>query len=192
MQTSISLVEEFQKENHIQMEHDEIELIARTIKQSSPDSLMVEWGSGASTIKWLQEMGNDQRLISIEHNEKWFAKVRPVIESSDDLARKAEYYFCKPSGYYRGVYGQIAEENPVGLDSYFAPNAKIFDGEIFLIDGVARGVCALMLLLRSRKPNPVIYLHDWYPRQPWYSWALGLFPRVERVGTTLVQLTKQP
>ena len=61
------LIETFQKEHPIQMEQDEIELISRTIRKQSSDSLMVEWGSGASTIKWLQVMVDDQKLISIEH-----------------------------------------------------------------------------------------------------------------------------
>jgi hypothetical protein len=185
-----ALVERFQKDHPIQMEEDEVELISRTIKHSPPNSLMVEWGSGASTIKWLQEMGDDQRLIAIEHNKQWFSTVQKVLDYSDSLARKLDYHLCEPSAFWDHGYGQPAEENPIGLDQYFAPDDKIFDAETFLIDGVARGVCALMVLLRSRKANPIIYLHDWYPRQPWYSWAVQCFPQFERVGTTLVRLSK--
>jgi hypothetical protein len=184
------LVETFKKEHPIQMEQDEIELISRTIKQSSSNSLMVEWGSGASTIKWLQEMGDDQRLISIEHNKQWFSLVEPVIASSESLIRRATYHLCEGSAYWDHEYGHTREENPMGLDRYFCPDEKIFDADIFLIDGVARGVCALMVMFRSRKANPIIFIHDWHRRQPWYSWAVQLFPQVERVGTSLVRLSK--
>jgi predicted O-methyltransferase YrrM len=69
-------VERFQKEHPIQMEEDEVELISRTIRQSPPNSLMVEWGSGASTIKWLQEMGDAQRLIAIETTNNGFRQCK--------------------------------------------------------------------------------------------------------------------
>jgi len=85
---------------------------------------MVEWGSGASTIKWLQEMRSDQKLVSIEHNKEWYSKVRPIIDSSDDLANKLDYHFCEPSGYWRHGYGVPAEENPMGLDRYLFPMTK--------------------------------------------------------------------
>ena len=49
----------------------------------------------------------------------------------------------------------------------------IFDADVFLIDGVARGVCAMNVLSRSRRPDP-------YGRQPWYSWAVQQFSVVER------------
>jgi len=184
------LIETFQKEHPIQMEQDEIDLISRTIKKQSSSSLMVEWGSGASTIKWLQEMDDDQRLISIEHSKQWYSLVEPVIASSGVLAPKLRYYLCEPNGYWKHGYGYPAEENPMGLDRYFCPDDKIFDADIFLIDGIARGVCALMVLYRSRKPNPIIFIHDWHRRQPWYSWAVQFFPKAERVGATLVQLSK--
>jgi hypothetical protein len=188
--TAVSLVEQFQKDHTIQMEPDEVPVIIRAIKESGQNSLMVEWGSGASTIRWLQEMNADQRLISIEHNKQWHSLVEPVIASSPELAQKVRYYLCEPNRYWKHGYGNTAEENPMGLDRYFCPDEKAFDADIFLIDGVARGVCALMVLLRSRKPDPIIFLHDWERRQPWYSWAVQMFPRVERVGTTLVRLSK--
>lgn len=139
----VGVIEKFQSDHPIQMQSDEIEVISETIKQASPNALMVEWGSGASTIKWLQTMGNDQRLISIEHNREWFFKVKPVIEASDKFIAKSEYYLCEPNGYWDHGYGYPAEENPVGLDNYFAPTQRVFDANVFLIDGVARVVCTL-------------------------------------------------
>ena len=185
------VVEQFQKQNPIQMHDDEIEFIVRTIRQTSSDSLMVEWGSGGSTVRWLQEMSGAQNLISIEHNFRWYRKVRSVVDSSESLSRRLEYLLRPPNGAWKHGYGGVEEESPVGLEGYFAPTDRIFDADTFLIDGVARGVCAILVQLRSRRDNPTILLHDWYPRQNWYSWALQLYPRIEQVGTTLVQLFKQ-
>ena len=83
-----------------------------------------------------------------------------------------------------------SEENPVGLDNYLYPSQNAFEGDMFIIDGVARGVCALIVLLKSTKSDPIIVMHDWYPRVAWYSWAIQLFSRYERIGTTLVRLYK--
>ena len=190
MQCTSPMVKQFQEANPIQMELDEIEKISSFIRDGSPDGLMVEWGSGASTIRWLQDMRRNQRLISIEHNKDWYVKVKPVVDSCPELSNRFEYYLCEGSAYWDHGYGQVREENPVGLDRYFAPDDRIFDADIFLVDGIARGVCLLTLLQRSRKSDPVIFIHDWYPRREWYSWAVRLFPRSERVGPTLLRLSK--
>jgi hypothetical protein len=183
-------VDEFLKEHPIMMADDEVDLIVSNIRNGPRDLLMCEWGSGASTIRWLREMSHGQRLISIEHNKTWYDLVRPVVDSSTDLAARFSYRLCEPSGVVGHEFGHPNEENPVGLDQYFCPDDAIFDADIFFIDGVARGVCALLVLMRARKPNPLIYIHDRYPRQGWYSWSVQLFPKSERAGTTLVRLWK--
>jgi hypothetical protein len=187
---SISAIDEFRRQHTIQMEQDEVEYIVSAIRTAPANALMIEWGSGASTIRWLEEMSGSQSLVSIEHNLDWHAIVKPIAEASSQLSERLQYYLCQPSSYWQHGYGETREENPIGLDDYFAPDDTIFDADIFLIDGVARGVCALNVLYRSRKPNPTILLHDWYPRQPWYSWAVRQYPIVERVGSTLVRLGK--
>ena len=179
----------FQRDHSIQMHPDEIETISRAIKEARIDT-MVEWGTGASTIKWLQDMRDDQRLIAIEHNRQWSDLVRAALASSEQLACRARYYLCEPNGYWKHGYGNVAEENPVGLDRYFAPDSEVFDADIFLVDGVARGVCLSMIRSFARKRDPVIFLHDWHSRQPWYSWAVQLFPKSELVGATLLRLWK--
>jgi hypothetical protein len=183
-------VQNFQRAHPIQMYPDEIELITAAIGGASPGALMVEWGTGASTVKWLQEMRGDQKLIAIEHSKSWHALVRQALDAAPELSERCDYHLCEGSAYWQHGYGQPREENPMGLDRYFAPTDRIFDGDIFLVDGVARGVCLLFVLLRSRKPDPIIFVHDWHQRQPWYSWAVDTFPRHELVATTLLRLWK--
>jgi len=185
---NVSTIDELRRQ--ILMNPDEIEYIVSTIRKAPADALMIEWGSGASTIKWLEEMRDTQRLISIEHNRQWHAIVQPIMEASPQLSQRLQYFLCEPNGYWQHGFGEPPEENPMGLDEYFCPDNAIFDADVFLIDGVARGVCAMNVLYRSRRPDPIILLHDWYGRQPWYSWAVQQFPVVERVGTTLVRLGK--
>ena len=190
MRADSDVVETFVRDNPIQMADDEINLIVSNIRNGPRDLLFCEWGSGASTIRWLREMSREQKLVSIEHNKAWFDQVRPVVDSSPSMAARFEYHLCESSKIVDQGYGHPFEENPVGLDSYFCPDDRIFDADIFLIDGVARGVCALFVLMRARKASPLIYIHDWYSRQGWYSWATRQFPKTERVGTSLLRLWK--
>ncbi|MCF4127010.1 hypothetical protein [Methylobacterium sp. SyP6R] len=182
------VVRTFQEQNPIQMQPDEIETILATIRAMPEEGIMIEWGSGASTIRWLQEMHGRQRLISIEHNALWFNKVKNVIDTDPDLAQRLTYHMCASNGFFDHGYGMPSEENPLGLDEYFNPDPTIYDADVFLIDGVARGTCAQMVLMKASKANPVIYLHDWYTRRGWYSWSVGLFRQHKRAGDTLCRL----
>ena len=51
--------------SEIQMQPDEVEEITSRIKEMPDDGLMVEWGSGGSSIKWLETLTGNQKLTSI-------------------------------------------------------------------------------------------------------------------------------
>lgn len=183
---------EFQRNNGfygIQMESNEIEYVLESIRSAPDSATMVEWGSGSSTVTWLQEMRSEQKLISIEHNPHWYDRVQNALTHAPELTHRLTYHLCEGTDYWKHGYGDTPEENPIGLDRYFKPDDNVADADIFFVDGVARGVC-LMMALQGRKSDPVILLHDWAPRQPWYSWAVQLFPKVEQVGSTLLRLYK--
>ena len=72
----------------IQMQLDEVEEVTSRIKEMGPDGLMVEWGSGGSSIKWLETLTDNQRLISIEHNPEWHMKVSEYLTTWPELNRK--------------------------------------------------------------------------------------------------------
>lgn len=176
--------------SEIQMQPDEVEEITSRIKEMPEDGMMVEWGSGGSSIKWLETLTGNQKLTSIEHNPSWHMKVNEYVITRPDINSRFTYLF-KPElfGYEHG-YANINEEHPHGLDDYLIPNKKILDADIFLVDGIARATTALLVKFLSTKPDPIIYIHDYYGRERWYTWSTQFFSKKEKVGHTLVRLWK--
>jgi len=174
----------------IQMQQDEIDEIVSSIKSMKKDGLMVEWGSGGSTIKWLESMQKDQKIVTIEHNTSWYRKIRNTMKLYPDYNTRHELILSEEKHGFKHGYADIIEEHPFGLEDYIVPDEKILDADIFFIDGIARAACAMMVLAASKKKDPVIYLHDWVGREAWYAWAVNRFPKHEKVGHTLVRLYK--
>jgi hypothetical protein len=173
----------------IQMHDNEVHEVTSRIKEMGSDGLMVEWGSGGSSIRWLETLTENQKLISIEHNPEWHMKVNQYVSSRPDLGQKFTYLF-KPELYsYQHGYGVIGEEHPHGLDDYLFPKG-VADAEIFFVDGIARATTALIVKFLSTHPDPVIYIHDYVGRENWYAWAAQFFSKREKVGHTLMRLWK--
>jgi hypothetical protein len=183
----------------VQMYQDEIDTVVSEISNLGSDGLMVEWGSGGSTVKWLESMKDNQRLISIEHNKEWYDKVNGYVQSRDDIKNRFTYHHqvekypaTEPlritNHEYPHQVGSILEEHPIGLDKYFFPDADILNADIFFIDGLSRGVIALMVNFLAQKDNAVVYIHDYVGREHWYDWATQFFTKKEVVGKTLVRL----
>jgi hypothetical protein len=186
----MSIPVEYGPMKEIQMQLDEVAEITSRIKEMPEDGLMVEWGSGGSSVKWLETLSDNQKLISIEHNPQWHMKVKEYIVTRPELSKKFEYLF-KPELYgFEHGYSSVIEEHPHGLDDYLIPNKKILDADIFLVDGIARATTALLVMFLCTKPSPVIYIHDYYGREKWYSWSTQFFSKREKVGHTLVRLWK--
>jgi hypothetical protein len=174
----------------IQMHLNEVEEVTSRIKEMGTDGLMVEWGSGGSSIRWLETLTDNQRLVSIEHNSEWHSKVVEYLTTRPELNNKFKYYL-RPELYgFKHGYGIVNEENPHGLDNYFIPQSDILNANIFFIDGIARATTALFVKFLSTKDDPVIYIHDYYGREQWYSWSTQFFSKREKVGHTLVRLWK--
>lgn len=176
----------------IQMSEKEIEIMTNAIKSIPENGLMVEWGSGGSTCKWIETLKPTQNLISIEHNENWFNRVKRAIKNEWPENKNFEYIF-EPEKYgFKHGYATPIEEHPLGTDFYLNPTDKIWDADIFFIDGIARSACSLYVLLKHRKKNPLIFIHDYVGREPWYEWSVQLFDRKifndDERDCTLVQL----
>lgn len=177
----------------IQMQPDEVEYMASRISNMPLNGTMIEWGSGGSSVKWLETMKGDQRLASIEHNSKWHMTVSEYLNTRPDLNARFTYMF-KPELYgYEHGYATIAEEHPHGLDDYMWPShprVKVAEANIYFVDGVARATTALLCKFLSTKEDAEIYIHDYYGREVWYAWAIKHFSKAEKVGHTLVRLYK--
>jgi hypothetical protein len=174
----------------IQMQLDEVDYITSCIRNMNSDGKMIEWGSGGSTVKWLETMSDNQKLVTIEHNPDWHMKVSNYINTRSDINNRLTYLF-KPELYgYEHGYANVNEEHPHGLDEYLIPSRDILDADIFLVDGIARATTALLVKFLSTKEDPVIFIHDYYGRERWYSWSTQFFSKKEKVGHTLVRLWK--
>lgn len=170
----------------IQMGETEIEYVSNLIKEMPIDGKMVEWGSGGSTCKWLEVKKPTQVLYSIEHNPSWHSRVVRAIKNHYGSVENFNFlHIAEQYGTNHG-YGVPIEEHPMGTDMYVNPNS-IWDADIFLIDGIARAACAMAVLLKHTKENPVVMIHDYVGREAWYDWATQFFKKKEIVGPTLAR-----
>lgn len=187
----MSVPVEYGPMTEIQMQPDEVAEITSQIKNMSSDGLMIEWGSGGSSVKWLETMTGDQRLVSIEHNPNWHMKVSEYVNTRSDINKRFKYLY-KPELYgYEHGYAHVKEEHPHGLDDYLWPKVPgIENAQIYFVDGIARATTSLLVKLLTKTEDPVIYIHDYYGREQWYSWATQFFSKKEKVGHTLVRLWK--
>jgi len=178
----------------IQMQPEEVEYISGCIKNMGSDGLMVEWGSGGSSVKWLETMVENQKLVSIEHNPSWHMKVSEYINTRPEINSRFTYMFKPELFGYEHEYSLPKEENPYGLDDYMwpkHPRIKIAEADIYLIDGIGRATTALLVKMLSLKEDPVVFIHDYYGgRENWYGWAGKHFSKVEKIGRTLARLYK--
>jgi hypothetical protein len=173
----------------IQMNPDEIAYMTSIIKNLPDNALMVEWGAGASTCKWLETLNDSQSLITVEHTDEWYVNVKKAVDVHfGDVSKNFTFLYCPEAKGFQHRYASIEEENPVGLKSYIYPDIPcFFDADLFFIDGVARSTCALAIALKRTKHNAFIFIHDYVGREQWYECITSFFV-VEKVGTTLVRL----
>jgi hypothetical protein len=184
------------------LDSEELEYFEHVLKSKPPQTKMVEWGSGGSTVAFLPYFG-DGSFISIEHNREWFDKVTACLQSDQEnlpSLRNFTYILSEPKYLGKNVdlrfygYGVPFEENPCFAREYINPETErqtIFDADIFFIDGICRGAVLATILKKHQKAEAQIYVHDYYGaehRESWYDWASCLFSGVERIGTTLARL----
>ena len=93
-------------------------------KLLTPDDIGLEFGSGRSTIWFAKRV---KRLISIEHDAKWFTFINEQLRRSS--LTNVEYYLKKESEYL-DIFKNI-------------PNNSI---DFVLVDGLFRDICALKSL----------------------------------------------
>jgi len=139
------------------------------------DGLMVEWGSGGSTCKWLETLTDNQRLITIEHNENWYNRVTRAISAEfGDVSNKFKFHY-RPEKHIEHGYGSLIEEHPCGTDEYINPEDDIWNADFFFVDGIVRGACLSTILHKKKKNDAVIMIHDYVGREDWYHWVVQFF-----------------
>jgi hypothetical protein len=107
-----------------------------------PDDQGLEWGSGRSTLWFAQRIG---RLLSVEHDEQWYSKIKNHIESKG--LSNVDYRLSENEAEYVAVTERLTNRS---LD-------------LVLVDGIARDRCALAALPLLR-PNGILVIDNsnWY------------------------------
>jgi hypothetical protein len=143
-------------------------------------------------------MTGERSMISIEHNRGWFDKVSETIKDHPNRSRLL-YLFLPPGAPLQFYgYGEASEENACYNLNYINPEIAlhekykitIFDADAFLIDGISRGACMATAFARATNNQASFFLHDYVGREPWYDWAVSLFPKRNIVDQTLIELKK--
>jgi hypothetical protein len=184
-----------------QMTDDEIRYFEAYLQGLPKKARLVEWGAGGSTAMFLEHLKPHQTLISIEHNPEWFRRVSEALSDHPRRNRLTLLYVQpKENAFHHGAsphgfwgYGHPLEENPAFLEEYIDPElasefVRVFDADVFLVDGIARGACLAAIRLKARADADV-FIHDYRSRETWYDWAVDLYSRRAMVSTTLLKLT---
>jgi len=137
------------------------------------DGLMLEWGCGGSTRWFLDRLIGGQKLVTVEHDERWLRQCG--IAHRDWIPR-----LQLPTAHI-GQNATQWEESPVGLAGYIcAPEAS--QADVILIDGIARSACLAWAAMNA-KSGTRVFLHDVanskdlegkpVDRMRWYVWAMN-------------------
>lgn len=154
------------------MDPQEKELIT---KHFSPNKVMLEWGSGGSTIEFSPYL---KKYYSVEHNKGWYDNVKKEIERLN---------------YTNINYNFVAENLPLPQDDRqseyinykdYLDIVDTFDEkfDIVLIDGRARRLCAKKII-PYLNPGAIVIIHDWCLRNV-YHCVLDYYNIKEYVSTT--------
>jgi hypothetical protein len=142
-------------------------------KYLTQDTVMMEWGSGGSTVEYSKRV---KKYYSVEHNFDWYQKVKVSVGANVTL-------------FYRPVT-KLPPDEPHYNQSTYEYYQEYLDvvyeiGEMFdvvLIDGRARRLCALKII-PYLKPNATVIIHDWCLR-PCYHCVLDYYDLVEKIDDT--------
>lgn len=128
---------------------------------------MFEWGSGGSTLYFLENLKDGQHLTSVEHHKEWYNQLK------EKTSKFKNHTFHLIPGSFVGQNATPMEETPAGLGSYVSFMPKTVD--TILVDGVARSTCILMTYIK--RPDVTVFVHD--VKRDWYNFAFSLYKNVE-------------
>lgn len=168
----------------VMMYDDEKVALKAIVDKLTPDAVLVEYGSGGSTIFFADNLSPVRHLISIEHNLEWYTKVQRALGKHHE-GHAVDYRYIPPAfPLQRYVFANPEEEMPAGLTSYLHPDIQWNEVDFVLVDGIARG--AVLATLRTKlRPGTTVVLHDYTGREAWYDWAVQLYERVNLTNMLL-------
>lgn len=146
------------------MKYREIEIIEQILRNLKPKKCL-EWGSGYSTLYFPSLLDNNAKWASIEHEEKWFEKIKARNEN-----RNVEMYLIRPDNYpWTDEYG---DGDYSDLRNYVEFPTKFGNFDFILVDGRARIHC-LRKAYELLSNEGVVILHD--AGRSYYHQPFGLF-----------------
>lgn len=161
------------------MSSQEIALISKLLKK---EDVMLEWGSGGSTVTFSPLVS---KYYSIEHVADWYEKVNLKIKELN-ISSKISNYLIPPDK---------PRTIPTKYDEFKTYIEYVDDLSIkfdkVLIDGRARAQCAERVL-PYLKESSIVFIHDFWTR-PQYHGILEFYEEVDSIkfGQTIVALKKK-
>lgn len=151
------------------MDKKEIALIESFL---TPETVMLEWGSGGSTHYFSKLV---KKYFSIEHNQKWYKKT--LI----GLPENVVYRFI-PANNIVDPRQSTYQDYKKYIDTAISFNMKF---DVILIDGRARVACA-MHAVALLNPGGVIFVHDFWKRtRARYRCLLDHFTEIASIKDTV-------
>jgi hypothetical protein len=137
---------------------------------------LLEWGSGATTLWFLENLPEECLVVSVEHDASWFRSVSVWCEKQVIEPLRSRHYYLGRFG-KAGRNATFEEENPAFLSDYLlAPVSLGLRPDVILVDGVARTSC-LLIAYSILAEGGTVFLHD--AQRPWYTAGTGLFEEVD-------------
>lgn len=140
------------------MSDNEINMITSYLENSN---VMLEWGSGGSTIYFPQFV---KHYISIEHDMGWYNEIKPHVSNNVNY-------------YHIGLDEPLSDptqKNQILSYLNFVDLLGISKFDRILIDGRGRGWCAEKII-PYLKPTSLVFIHDYWNRpsyhivEKWYD-----------------------
>lgn len=164
------------------MSEDEIELILKYLKQ---DFIMLEWGSGGSTLLFPKYV---KKYFSIEHDKEWYDKIKKELVDKD--IKNAETFLVEQD-LPRSHPASKREEFKHYVEFINSPKLSEKHFDAILVDGRARPHCAIEAL-KHIDHKSIVFIHDFFQR-PYYFDVLDYYEPIDQIieGQSLIVLRKK-
>jgi len=123
------------------------------IQHLNPDDIMLEWGSGGSTLEFSNYV---KKYFSIEHNEEWYEKVKNEINNNTFI------FLVKPNKkkWEKPVKRKQFKDYVEFVHQIFN-DFNILKFDKVLVDGRARIFCVEEVVKYLHKDS-LVFVHDWH------------------------------
>jgi hypothetical protein len=161
------------------------------LKYCTPDTKMLEFGSGFSTFKFANFC---KSVHTVEHDYEWFSRVSLMHLMLQNVNQRENLFIY----YGRGGSNTLPDKQKYNYYCNFLKFNNIHEKfDVVSIDGVARPHCALSILPYIHDETKVVISDFWRPKrhaEKNYSMVYEYYDEIEscKEGNTYVVLKKKP